>query len=105
MSVTITDVAEQAGYTIATVSKALNGKRDVRHSTAEKIKAVAEKLGYKANPLARELALRGKEAGGSQQKQIDILTRAMEEIMATTLSKELVDKIARQALNDAKKEA
>lgn len=53
--VRIGDVAERAGVSIATVSKALNGRSDVSASTRERVLAVVEQLGYHPNPLARSL--------------------------------------------------
>lgn len=52
---TITDVASLAGVSIATASKALNGRQDVRASTRERVLAAAQKLAFQPNALARGL--------------------------------------------------
>ena len=53
---TIKDVAERAGVSIATVSRALNDKSDVRGSTRERVREVAREVGYSPDPAARSLA-------------------------------------------------
>jgi len=49
------DVARVAGVSVNTVSRALAGKPDVSPSTRAKVLAVAERLGYRPNRLARGL--------------------------------------------------
>ena len=46
MSVTIIDVAKAAGVSPATVSNALNGRRNVSEETAENIRLACLRLGY-----------------------------------------------------------
>jgi LacI family transcriptional regulator len=53
--VTITDVARVAGVSVGTVSKAVNGRGQLRTETRQKVLAAVERLGYQANPLARSL--------------------------------------------------
>src|SRR6266542_2510910 len=53
---TIKDVAERAGVSIATVSRALNDKGDVSVRTRERVRDVARSVGYTADPAARSLA-------------------------------------------------
>ncbi|MBN6057505.1 LacI family DNA-binding transcriptional regulator [Nonomuraea sp. RK-328] len=53
--VTINDVASLAGVSIATASKALNGRQDVRASTRERVLAAAAELSFQPNALARGL--------------------------------------------------
>ena len=52
---TIKDVAEQAGVSIATVSRALNDKGDVSVQTRQRIREVARSVGYTPDPAARSL--------------------------------------------------
>jgi LacI family transcriptional regulator len=52
---TIKDVAEEAGVSIATVSRALNDKGDVSHVTRERVLEVARSVGYSADRAARSL--------------------------------------------------
>lgn len=56
--ITIRDVARAAGVTPSTVSKALNGTDRVGQGTRERVCAVAKKLGWHANQMARGLVLR-----------------------------------------------
>jgi LacI family transcriptional regulator len=57
--VTIHDVAREAGVTIGTVSKALNGQGKLRLETRERIRAIADQLGFRPNDLAQSL-MRGR---------------------------------------------
>ena len=53
--VSIADVAEKAGVSVATVSRVLNGHTNVRQPTREKVLAAVEESGYRINELARNL--------------------------------------------------
>jgi len=57
-SVTIDDVAKQAGVSIKTVSRVVNREPNVRASTKEKVEAVIKELNYRPNQSARGLAAR-----------------------------------------------
>jgi LacI family transcriptional regulator len=52
---TLKDVAALAGVSIATVSKALNGREHVRAETRRKVQSAAEKLNFLPNVLAQNL--------------------------------------------------
>lgn len=52
---TVADVATLAGVSPGTVSKALNGRGDLRQATREKVLAAAEELGFQPNLMARGL--------------------------------------------------
>ena len=54
-AVRISDVAAEAGVSVATVSKALNGRRDVSPATRDRIRDIALRLGFEPNPQARSL--------------------------------------------------
>ncbi len=56
MSLTIYDIAKEAGVSITTVSRVLNSKGEVSVATRAKIQAVLEKSGYAPSQLARGLA-------------------------------------------------
>jgi DNA-binding LacI/PurR family transcriptional regulator len=56
-TVTIRDVAKRAGVSVATASRALNGKQVVNTQTRDRILAVMEELGFKPSPAARRLSL------------------------------------------------
>ena len=53
---TINDVAALAGVSIGTVSKALNGRGQLRPGTRRRVVAAAEELGFHVNMLARNLS-------------------------------------------------
>jgi LacI family transcriptional regulator len=55
MYVTIHDVAEAAGVSIATASRALSGRRSVSAASLQAVLAASEQLGYRANTVARSL--------------------------------------------------
>ena len=50
--VTLKDVAEKAGVSLATASKVMNGRADVRQATRETVAQAARELGYE--PKRRE---------------------------------------------------
>lgn len=54
--VSITDVARAAGVSITTVSHSLNGKGRVKEDTRQHVREVAARLGYRAHPVAAQLA-------------------------------------------------
>jgi LacI family transcriptional regulator len=54
-TVTVNDVAALAGVSPGTVSKALNGRGQLRPATRQKVVSAAEQLGFHANMLARGL--------------------------------------------------
>ncbi len=58
-SITLADVAKAAHVSIATASKALNGRQDVAEHTRNKVQEVAAQLGFVPNTLAKSL-LEGK---------------------------------------------
>ena len=51
----ISDVAALAGVSVGTVSKALNGRGQLREQTRERVRAAAEQLGFEPNTVARSL--------------------------------------------------
>jgi DNA-binding LacI/PurR family transcriptional regulator len=55
MPVTIKDVARESGVNVSTVSRALNGGYGVHSDTRELVVAVAERLRYRPNRVARGL--------------------------------------------------
>lgn len=55
--VTIYDVAKEAGVSLATVSRVINGSNVVKGGTRERVQAAVDKLGYKPNAIAQGLAL------------------------------------------------
>src|SRR3954454_24962774 len=53
--VTIGDVADRAGVSIATVSRVVNGRYGVASSTQSRVQAVIDDLGYESSLIARSL--------------------------------------------------
>ena len=58
MSTTIYDLAEAAGVSISTVSKALNDSYSISEKTKKRIQEIADSMGYKPNARARSFARR-----------------------------------------------
>nr|WP_263325121.1 substrate-binding domain-containing protein [Neobacillus sp. Marseille-Q6967] len=54
-NVTMRDIAERLGVSSVTISKALNDKEGVSEELKEKIKAVAEEMGYRFNTHAKSM--------------------------------------------------
>jgi LacI family transcriptional regulator len=52
---TLADVAQRAGVSVGTVSKALNGRGQLRPQTRERVAQAASELGFEPNALARSL--------------------------------------------------
>ena len=55
MLISIRDVAKEAGVSVSTVSRALNGYDDVNEDTRKRIMDMASKLGYRPSQSARNL--------------------------------------------------
>lgn len=66
----IKDVAREAGVSITTVSRALNGYSDVSPETRKKIEEVAERLNYAPNLAARSM-------GGKKSKNLAFLVSGL----------------------------
>lgn len=58
-SITIKEISSISGYSISTVSKALNDRYEIKESTKEKIRKIAKSRNYVPNNAAR--ALRNKK--------------------------------------------
>ena len=56
MAATIYDLAEAAGVSISTVSKALNDSYSISDKTKQRIRDIAEEMGYQPNARARSFA-------------------------------------------------
>ena len=63
---TIADVAAEAGFSQMTVSRVMNGEKNVRDDTRRAVTAAIAKLNYSPNPAARSLA-------GAEQIRIGLL--------------------------------
>src|SRR5687767_8003818 len=60
----LTDVARAAGVSTSTASRALTRPEMVRPEVVERIREIAERLGYTANPFARSLRLQASKTVG-----------------------------------------
>ncbi|MDI6101469.1 LacI family DNA-binding transcriptional regulator [Actinoplanes sp. NEAU-A12] len=65
------DVARHAGVSLATASRALAGREGVSQEVANRVRQVADDLGYVANPFARTLAGGASPTVGLIVHQID----------------------------------
>lgn len=84
MGVTIDDVAAAAGVSRSTASRALSGHPSVRQSTRDLVFAVAERLDYRADPVAR--ALRAGSSGILALVLTNLLNPSIQEIAETIQS-------------------
>ncbi len=55
---TIGDVAAEAGVSVATVSKVINGRWGVAETTSERVRAIIDELGYESSLVAQSLRSR-----------------------------------------------
>jgi len=62
--ITLYDVANQAGVSIATVSRVLHGQEPVRETTRARVRAAIEELGYVPDGAAQSLARNRKDVIG-----------------------------------------
>lgn len=65
LDVTITDVAEKAGVSIATVSRLINGVGTIGEKTEKRVREAIQETGYKAKPKGRPNGKTSKSAAGS----------------------------------------
>lgn len=65
MTVTIYDVAREAGVSMATVSRVVNNNPNVKPQTRKKVYEAIERLGYRPNAVARGLASKRRQPLGS----------------------------------------
>lgn len=54
--ITLLDVCREAGVSLATADRVVNGRNGVREETAERVREAMVRLGYRANPFAARLA-------------------------------------------------
>ena len=70
---TIYDVARAAGVSIASVSRVLNGRRNPRPETRDRVLQAVAELGFVPDDAARALSARLKEVGTRARQQIEAL--------------------------------
>jgi LacI family transcriptional regulator len=64
MSITIKDIAKQAGVSVTTVSRALNGYPDIKPETRKRILRIAAEANYHPSAIARSLVMKKSRAIG-----------------------------------------
>lgn len=62
--VTVEDVAQAAGVSLMTVSRAMNGREGIGEDTRARILALAQEMGYRPSQIARSLATRHSQSLG-----------------------------------------
>jgi LacI family transcriptional regulator len=67
----LVDVAERAGVSLATASRALAGRDGVSEAVANRVREISRELGYVANPYARTLAGGASSTVGLVVHQVD----------------------------------
>ena len=67
--VTIRDVAAEAGVSIGTASKALNGQGKLRAETRERVAEAAQRLGFAPNTLAQALLAGGRRTAAGRHRR------------------------------------
>lgn len=71
-TITIYDVAREAGVSMATVSRVVNGNKNVKENTRKKVLEVIDRLDYRPNAVARGLA--------SKKRQLLVLSFLISQI-------------------------
>lgn len=62
--ITVKDLSQLSGYSVSTVSKALNDKRDISKDTKREIRAIANRFNYTPNKYAVALRANSSKAIG-----------------------------------------
>ena len=87
--VSLADVARLSGVSLSTASKALSGQPGMRQGTRERVRSIAEQLGYSPNPLARTLA-------SGRSDSIGLITHDLSGLFSTSImmaaERELADR-------------
>ncbi|XEC96381.1 LacI family DNA-binding transcriptional regulator [Paenibacillus tarimensis] len=86
MTITIKDIAQKAGVSFSTVSKALRNSPLVQDTTKRKILTIAEEMGYQPNIAARRLVSKKSWAVGVVWPSVE---RATPSILITLINEEL----------------
>lgn len=86
---TLKAIAEQAGVSVSTVSRALSGRGRVNAATRERILRIAEELGYAPDMAARSLVLRRTE-------NIGFLIHAIQSLSPHTFYGEILTAVERE---------
>jgi LacI family transcriptional regulator len=87
MNVSIRDVAQRAGVSVSTASRALNDKPDVNKDVRRRVLAAAEELSYAANVHARVL-------GGGRSRTLGLIIASTSAPFLNTLVTGILDTVA-----------
>lgn len=90
MSITIKDIAQLAGVSYSTVSKALNNSPLVKKDTKDKIIAIAQEMGYEPNFAAQRLV-------SKRTKLVGLIWPTIERVVLATLVTKISDEIRKTA--------
>jgi LacI family transcriptional regulator len=88
LSITIIDVAREAGVSYSTVSRVINGYEFVKEETRQRVLEAAERLGYVANQQARSLA-------GGKTRVIGLLVPGLDNGYVGEVARGVDEEIAR----------
>jgi LacI family transcriptional regulator len=83
--VTLYDVAQRAGVSIATVSRVLHAQDRVRESTRVRVRAAIEELGYVPDAAAQSLARNRKDIIGLVYLERDVVTPSQHDLESMSL--------------------
>lgn len=86
MGITIKDIAERAGVSFSTVSKALNDSPLVQEKTKQRILKIANEMGYQPNIMAKNLVSKKSKTIGVVWPTIE---RAAHSAIATKINEEI----------------
>lgn len=86
MRIGIQDIVKESGYSRTTVSRALNGSRQVAENARKKIQEIALRLGYRQNRKVIAIILPGHGGGYYWSKLLEELQKALEISNYHTLS-------------------
>jgi len=63
MTITLEQIAKQAGVSLTTASRVINGLPSVRPATRERVLQIIRQYGYQPNAMARSLATQRSRKG------------------------------------------
>lgn len=89
---TLADIAERAGVSLKTASRAVNGERYVAVETRDRVLAVAEAMGFQLNAVASQLSR------GVQSRAIGLITGDLANPFYSMLAKGVEREIRQQGL-------
>ncbi|WP_174727477.1 LacI family DNA-binding transcriptional regulator [Mesobacillus harenae] len=92
MTITIKDIAQMAGVSYSTVSKALNDSALVKPETKQKIIKIAKEMGYEPNFAAQQLV-------SKQSRVIGLIWPTLERVAPSTLVTKINEEISKNSFS------